>query len=85
MGFRAIFQDAHEHAPHIGQQQLAGSQIGIPLYLDRVRDVEAFGRHFGIEDKHRCAGIAAHIDQAKARPPRQPSRRISACGDGFFP
>ena len=57
----AVFAGARGdlQAVEAARQQLARAEIGVPLDLHRVGDIQPFGRQFGVVDVEAGAGIAA--------------------------
>ena len=74
-----------QHPALVAEQQVAGAEVGLPLDLDGVGDVEPLPRLVGVEEQHVRAGVAVQVGQPQRRAARERPCGVAAAGDGLGP
>ena len=80
-----VVHDAHQNPSHVGEEQAPGTDVGIPLDLEGVRDIEALDRRVSVVEEEIHAPVPIEIRQPEARPARQHTGRVTASADRLVP
>ncbi len=80
-----VVDDRHEHAAHVGQQDGTGAEVGLPLHLDGVGDVEALARLAAGAAARLQAGVARQVGDAQHRAPGQAPLGVAPRADRLVP